>query len=78
MEFKFRQSVAVLTVAAFAALAGCATMTPSERRLTGQITGGATGAALGSLIGGGTGRIVAVGAGAVLGTIVGGKIAENH
>lgn len=75
---EFRHSVAVLTLASFAALAGCATMTTSEKRLTGQITGGATGAALGSLIGGGTGRLVAVGAGAVLGTIVGGKIGEKQ
>jgi outer membrane lipoprotein SlyB len=76
MELKWKQSAVALAIVA--ALSGCATMTPSERRLTGQITGGATGAALGSLIGGGTGRIVAVGAGAVLGTIVGGHIAQNH
>ena len=37
---EFRHSVAVLTLASFAALAGCATMTTSEKRLTGQITGG--------------------------------------
>jgi outer membrane lipoprotein SlyB len=68
---------AALAIAGAVAASGCATMTPQERHLTGQIVGGATGAALGSLIGGGTGRLVAVGAGAVLGTIAGGKIANN-
>jgi outer membrane lipoprotein SlyB len=76
MTFKHR--AAVLALAVTAAVSGCATMTPQEKRLTGQIVGGATGAALGSLIGGGTGRLVAVGAGAVLGTIVGGKLGEKQ
>ena len=68
----------VATMALVVALAGCATMTTAEKKLTGQIVGGATGAALGSLIGGGTGRLVAVGAGAVLGTIAGGKIGAKQ
>lgn len=75
---KLKHTVAAVTLAAFTAMSGCATMTPQERRLTGQITGGATGAALGSLIGGGTGRLVAIGAGAVLGTIAGGEIAKKQ
>jgi outer membrane lipoprotein SlyB len=70
--------IAAVTLAAFTAVSGCATMSTQEKRLVGQITGGATGAALGSLIGGGTGRLVAVGAGAVLGTIVGGHIGEKQ
>ena len=73
-----RNNIVAVMVAAFLTLAGCATMTTAEKRLTGQIVGGATGAALGSLIGGGTGRLVAVGAGAVLGTIAGGKIGEKQ
>ena len=76
MELKWKQSAVALAIVA--ALSGCATMTPSERRLAGQITGGVTGAALGSLIGGGTGRIVAVGAGAVVGTILGGHVADRY
>jgi outer membrane lipoprotein SlyB len=75
---KFKNAVAVVTLAAFTGASGCATMSTQEKRLVGQITGGATGAALGSLIGGGTGRLVAVGAGAVLGTIVGGNIGEKQ
>ena len=75
---EFRQSIVAVALAAVTASAGCATMTTQEKRLVGQITGGATGAALGSLIGGGTGRLVAVGAGAVLGTIAGGKIGERQ
>jgi outer membrane lipoprotein SlyB len=73
-----RKHIFAMVLAAFFTLAGCATMTPQEKKLTGQIVGGATGAALGSLIGGGTGRLVAVGAGAVLGTIAGGKIAAKQ
>ena len=73
-----KHTFATMVLAVLFTLAGCATMTPSEKKLTGQIVGGATGAALGSLIGGGTGRLVAVGAGAVLGTIVGGKIGAKQ
>jgi len=74
-----RKQIATLMMAgAFLALAGCSSMTPQEKKLTGQIAGGVTGAALGSLVGGGTGRVVAIGAGAVLGTIAGGQIAEKQ
>jgi outer membrane lipoprotein SlyB len=66
-----------LALAGSLGIAGCASMTPQEKKLTGQIAGGVTGAALGSLIGGGTGRIVATGAGAVLGTVVGGNLADK-
>ena len=72
-----RKHIFAMVLALFT-LAGCATMTTAEKKLTGQIVGGATGAALGSLIGGGTGRLVAVGAGAVLGTIAGGKIGAKQ
>lgn len=66
-----------LAVTAAAVTAGCSSMTPEEKKLTGQIAGGVTGAAVGSLFGGGTGRVVATGAGAVLGTVVGGKVASQ-
>lgn len=60
------------------ALGGCANMTPQEQnRATGQIVGGVTGAALGSLIGGGSGRSIAIASGAVIGTVVGGNVADR-
>jgi outer membrane lipoprotein SlyB len=71
-------AIAAFAIAGIVATSGCASMTPQEKHLAGQIAGGATGAALGSLIGGGTGRLVAIGAGAVLGTIAGGKIADKQ
>lgn len=60
------------------ALGGCAGMTPDERsRATGQVVGGVSGAALGSLIGGGSGRSIAIASGAVIGTVVGGEVASR-
>jgi uncharacterized protein YcfJ len=57
-------------------LAGCASMTPDEKKVASQVAGGVTGAAVGSLFGSGSGRVIMTGAGAVLGTVVGGKVAE--
>ena len=71
--------LALVTMTAAMLAAGCSTtMTPDQKKVTGQVVGGVTGAAVGSLFGGGTGRIVATGAGAVLGTVVGGKVAESQ
>jgi uncharacterized protein YcfJ len=69
--------MAMVAVSAAVIGAGCSSMTPEEKKVTGQVAGGVTGAAIGSLFGGGTGRIVATGAGAVLGTVVGGNVAEK-
>jgi uncharacterized protein YcfJ len=66
-----------VVITAFACLlAGCASMTPEEKKVASQVAGGVTGAAVGSLFGSGSGRVIATGAGAVLGTVVGGKVAE--
>ena len=72
---KLKQLSVVIT--AFACLlAGCASMTPEEKKVASQVAGGVTGAAVGSLFGSGSGRVIMTGAGAVLGTVVGGKVAE--
>lgn len=68
----------IAVVLAAVVVTGCSNMSPEQqRRTTGQVVGGVTGAALGSLIGGGTGRSIAIGAGAVTGAIVGGNIADR-
>jgi uncharacterized protein YcfJ len=72
---KSKQLLVVISAVA-CLLAGCASMTPDEKKVASQVAGGVTGAAVGSLFGGGTGRVVMTGAGAVLGTVVGGKVAE--
>jgi len=75
---KYRKIVATLALATTLGIAACTSMTPEEKKLTGQIAGGVTGAAIGSLIGGGAGRAIAIGAGAVLGTVLGGNVAERY
>ena len=79
MKLNFKRIGVSAILAAAMIAAGCSTtMTPEEKKLTGQVVGGVTGAAVGSLFGGGTGRVVATGAGAVLGTVVGGKVAGGQ
>lgn len=69
----------VVALPTFTSCASYDNMSPAEkRRLTGQVLGGVTGAALGSLVGGGTGRSIAIGAGAVVGSIVGGEVAQRN
>lgn len=74
-------AVAVLVVT-LPAFSGCATYdslsAAEKKRLQGQVIGGVTGAALGSLVGGGTGRSIAIGAGAVVGSIIGGEVSKGN
>jgi hypothetical protein len=75
---RYKKIVAALALAGTLGIGACASMTPEEKKLTGQIAGGVTGAAIGSLVGGGAGRIIAIGAGVVLGTVLGGNVAERY
>ena len=59
-------------------MSSCANMTLQEKdRAAGQVIGGVTGAALGSLVGGGSGRSIAIASGAVVGSVLGGEMGAN-
>ena len=73
-----KASTATIGVLVVLTMGSCANMTLQEKdRAAGQVVGGVTGAALGSLIGGGTGRSIAIASGAVVGSVLGGEMASN-
>jgi hypothetical protein len=66
-----RKAITILVVGAMIALAGCATMTPRERQLTGGLVGATAGLITASALSASAGwTIVTVLAGATVGTLV--------
>ena len=67
--------IAVLLLSA--SLISCSTNTQKENTGIGVATGAVAGGLLGSLVGGGTGKAVAIGVGVVAGALLGGYIGHN-